>query len=264
MFTLSLGQRASSHHRCLRAGRPASGFTLIELLVVISIIALLIAILLPALQAARQTAQTAVCLSNVRQAGLSVMMYADDFNDYLPLASAMEGGVIWFWHERLVNRGYLPGQADADGRLVSTEALNCPAEDRVWGNQRYQIHHAPPRRYGHLEFYDPNSASNDLRWYLPRKRDAFYKPSQTNLLADHEPGYSSGYNGGMSSENTWYESASEAKLRGPERRHPGKRTNILFIDGHAGTHDLDEMSYWAMIGGGPGYTGSEYYPSPVK
>ncbi|MFK7790376.1 MAG: DUF1559 domain-containing protein [Phycisphaeraceae bacterium] len=56
-------------------------FTLIELLVVISIIALLIAILLPALTAARESARSMQCLSNLRGMGSSIIMYAQEHND---------------------------------------------------------------------------------------------------------------------------------------------------------------------------------------
>ena len=53
-------------------------FTLIELLVVIAVIAVLMAILMPALQRAREQGKRAVCLSNVKQFGLSWVMYADE------------------------------------------------------------------------------------------------------------------------------------------------------------------------------------------
>jgi prepilin-type N-terminal cleavage/methylation domain-containing protein/prepilin-type processing-associated H-X9-DG protein len=59
------------------------GFTLIELLVVISIIALLVGILLPALGAARRSAQSAVCLGNLRSAGQAMATYTTDSADWL-------------------------------------------------------------------------------------------------------------------------------------------------------------------------------------
>jgi prepilin-type N-terminal cleavage/methylation domain-containing protein len=58
-------------------------FTLIELLVVISIIALLVGILLPALSAAREAGRNAVCMSNLRQAGIGMSSYAADSKDWL-------------------------------------------------------------------------------------------------------------------------------------------------------------------------------------
>jgi prepilin-type N-terminal cleavage/methylation domain-containing protein/prepilin-type processing-associated H-X9-DG protein len=60
------------------------GFTLIELLVVISIIALLIAILLPSLAAARRTARDLACLSNLRQVGVAMEVYAAENQDVQP------------------------------------------------------------------------------------------------------------------------------------------------------------------------------------
>lgn len=63
--------------------RPGGvGFTLIELLVVIAIIALLVTILLPSLQQAKDLARNAMCASNVRNIGLSEMMYANDSSGY--------------------------------------------------------------------------------------------------------------------------------------------------------------------------------------
>lgn len=61
-------------------------FTLIELLVVMSIISLLTALLLPSLASARQSAQTAQCLSQIRSLGSAIDQYATEFKNCLPTA----------------------------------------------------------------------------------------------------------------------------------------------------------------------------------
>ena len=64
--------------------RQREGFSLIELLVVIAIMAILIAILLPALSQARHQARRAACAANLRQVGVAIHMYAEDFDDSIP------------------------------------------------------------------------------------------------------------------------------------------------------------------------------------
>ncbi len=60
-------------------------FTLIELLVVIAIVAILTAILFPVFGKVRQKARQATCASNLRQLGTATMMYAQDYDDVVPM-----------------------------------------------------------------------------------------------------------------------------------------------------------------------------------
>jgi prepilin-type N-terminal cleavage/methylation domain-containing protein/prepilin-type processing-associated H-X9-DG protein len=63
-----------------------NGFTLIELLVVIAIIAILAAILFPVFAKAREKARQTNCVSNLKQIGTAMLMYAQDYDETLPLA----------------------------------------------------------------------------------------------------------------------------------------------------------------------------------
>jgi prepilin-type N-terminal cleavage/methylation domain-containing protein/prepilin-type processing-associated H-X9-DG protein len=64
-----------------------TGFTLIELLVVIAVISILAAILFPVFARARENARRSSCMSNLKQIGLSMMMYTQDYDERYPLQS---------------------------------------------------------------------------------------------------------------------------------------------------------------------------------
>ncbi len=80
-----------------RLPKPKAGFTLIELLVVIAIIAILAAILFPVFQKVRENARRASCASNLRQIGLAITQYGQDYDEvYVPNYVNKDDGRYWF------------------------------------------------------------------------------------------------------------------------------------------------------------------------
>lgn len=98
-------------------------FTLIELLVVIAIIAILAAILFPVFAQAREAAKKTQALSNTKQTGLSILMYAGDFDDSFPISHRYEPG----W--------YVETATPAGWNVFSQAASHRERADRiVWSN----------------------------------------------------------------------------------------------------------------------------------
>lgn len=117
-----------------RYGKPkyAKGFTLIELLVVISIIALLISILLPALKGARRSARIIACGSNLHQMGQVITMYANDFQNRMPLGSASQNKRSAYWVRSKKKYGYYCfGYFYGAGLFKDGRILDCPAQDNL-------------------------------------------------------------------------------------------------------------------------------------
>jgi prepilin-type N-terminal cleavage/methylation domain-containing protein/prepilin-type processing-associated H-X9-DG protein len=126
-----------------------SAFTLIELLVVVAIIAVLVAILLPSLQRARDVAKAVHCGANLRQIGIAFESYAQDFNDFVPMASD-DGSYAWD------NGGlgkYIAGSLKVTGvggnpttEKVMMNVFHCPSDKITRPNN------SEPRSYSRIVF----------------------------------------------------------------------------------------------------------------
>lgn len=94
-------------------------FTLIELLVVIAIIAILAAILFPVFAQAKTAAKKTSDLSNLKQIGLSTIMYSTDADDLYPLQAGRDCGNLWNFNSRV----YFP--ADWNKSSVAANTSGC-------------------------------------------------------------------------------------------------------------------------------------------
>ena len=117
--------------------RFSAGFTLVELLVVIAIISILAGMLLPVLEEAREKARQIDCLSDLKQIGVSTMMYANDHDGWLPLAMIQSTG-----HNAWILLTYPGLWAKMDLRLLdcASDTTRTPSVDfweyawRVYGD----------------------------------------------------------------------------------------------------------------------------------
>jgi prepilin-type N-terminal cleavage/methylation domain-containing protein len=93
------------------------GFTLVELLVVIAIIAILAAILFPVFARARENARRASCLSNLKQMGVGIMMYTQDYDEIYPEMNT--NGRAWMYNIQPYVQNY--------------NVFACPSSDQGYG-----------------------------------------------------------------------------------------------------------------------------------
>lgn len=232
-----------------------SKFTLIELLVVIAIIGILASLLLPSLSKAREKAHTAVCKSNQKQIYIAIQMYADTFDDALPIAGPT-------WANILGNEAYLnaPRVTKFDNSNLDREIATsgnvfyCPSglSDRISQHSisgqfsfvSFQDQQRPWRSGDSISSFSQFTAGYDVwygvvgsagkvggTWAYPLWRDNVQGTGWPKLNIIENTSIAAAYHDGTHHMHTY----AEDKARISPRHNGAKFTNVAFYDGHAGT-----------------------------
>jgi prepilin-type N-terminal cleavage/methylation domain-containing protein/prepilin-type processing-associated H-X9-DG protein len=241
--------------------RRTAGFTLIELLVVIAIIAILAAILLPVFAQARERARTASCLSNARQLGLAITMYAQDYDDaivpwYLRTGGARNDGAA----DPFVRRGDVQVWSQlVQPYLKSVAILYCPSFSEeilkqnasrpecdgpdvlAWFPVKYYYSHfgmAFDQVFGECTAANPrkaypgNSIKNPVGW---KTMASIARPSETAIFQDN---FTAQVASPANMLGTAFGCECGYQQSGGHSRH-GAGCNYIFLDGHAKTMTMD-------------------------
>jgi prepilin-type N-terminal cleavage/methylation domain-containing protein len=228
-------------------------FTLIELLVVIAIIAILAALLLPALGRAKEKVGITQCLSNLRQIGLGIKMYAQENGDILPCRDSEQAGKpgpnenygwalggndadpVYTFFARATNRPLYP-------YLSKSEVFHCPADrgmDEPFSQPAWK-----PSKFAALGCSYRLNASElgnltrqpmaDPGYNLAGKKES-WMPEPSRFILMHEP------------PAFWFDNYYHWHFaRGPTTITPldfdadGQKfiSPILFVDGHSASFDF--------------------------
>jgi prepilin-type N-terminal cleavage/methylation domain-containing protein/prepilin-type processing-associated H-X9-DG protein len=191
-------------------------FTLIEILVVIAIIALLAAIIFPVFSRARESARAISCLSNLKQIGMGLAMYSEDYAGRYPIAG---GEISWDAVDSSTGNG--PWMQQMQSYLKNRQVFHCPSD----GDSEYSYFLGS--RAAYVAVTPPAFAATDTRRIeyptaFVVSGDTFSRNGSFEVTDADKDDYSQNCVGGEVNGTPSIE----------WQRHNGGQ-NILFADGHA-------------------------------
>jgi len=220
------------------------GFTLIELLVVIAIIAILAAILFPVFAQAREAARKTQCLSNLRQQGTAIQMYAQDFDELLPQGSRTIGVNAWRWMHQTYPY------------VKNAGVYKCPSNPIPAGGW-------DPNLYGNAGSYGYNA------YFLNNQSLAgVAKPSDTLAVLETPGGTSSGNRfrarPDVPAGSTWvgapWNSATPWNINESRVAYlHQEQSNAVFLDGHAKAMKRGEINRTSLVEDGKNLANEEQF-----
>jgi prepilin-type N-terminal cleavage/methylation domain-containing protein/prepilin-type processing-associated H-X9-DG protein len=223
----------------------AEGFTLVEMLVVIAVIAILAALLLPALSRAKASARKSACISNLRQVGLGIHLYAGDNGDTLPAAPNLTGDDIATNHAAVFYKRLMKSYLGLHGASSPQDRVfACPADTFYYHFPSFtyvaeNLHDQADSDYSSYGFSGGNGFTNasppafldEVSWpgVCGCKQTLIVDPARTAVVSD------------MSALFPW-------SWHQPQKLPPGKygikdaKNMVSFADGHVSYVKI----YWNM------------------